>query len=84
MDKSINIKVGFDSLKMSIIELSFSEKNQLMALLKEDLSKVELEGPRANHLLSENALKKSGIKMRRTKHGVICKLDQLVSHFKRK
>jgi hypothetical protein len=58
MNKSINIKVGFDSLKVSILELSTSEKNELLELLKDDLSKVELEEPMANYILSESALKK--------------------------
>ncbi|HSJ68115.1 MAG TPA: hypothetical protein VK921_10590 [Anditalea sp.] len=58
MNKSINIKVGFETFKSSILELSFSEKRELLELLKDDLSKVEVEEPMTNYILSESSLEK--------------------------
>jgi len=58
MDKSINIKVSFETFKTSILELSFSEKRELLELLKDDLSNVEVEEPMTNYILSESSLEK--------------------------
>jgi hypothetical protein len=60
MGKNINLRIGFESLKKSILDLSISEKKELLELIEHDLSaqELELKEPSEEYLLSESALKK--------------------------
>jgi len=53
MEKSINLKIGFGTLKKSILELSFSEKRELLELIENDLLDSKLKEPGEEYLLSE-------------------------------